>query len=232
MNQFKSAWQFALLHWQFLAVMAFPVCLFEIITAYYMTDLSLLMEGGNPDDIAIYFELNALPLTFLSFISIILSISFLGGVFVAFNALQEGQAIKPYDALFQGFKKFFPLLGAYIICTIVAVLGLFMLILPMFYLIGRLALFPAYMMLEGKGARESITSSWESTDQHGTILFLLTLGFTILSTASASLLLIILPGSAGDPSILQLGLTGVVEYIFVFPWMYVYFSLYKSLKSE
>ena len=56
MNQFKSAWQFAYNHWQFLAVMAFPVFLVEVITAYYLTDAALLMEAGNIDDITMYFE--------------------------------------------------------------------------------------------------------------------------------------------------------------------------------
>ena len=79
MNQFKSAWQFAYIHWQFLAVMALPVFLVEIITAYYLTDVTLLMEAGNIDDITMYFETNSLPITLLSFISIILSISLTGG---------------------------------------------------------------------------------------------------------------------------------------------------------
>ena len=87
MNQFKSAWQFAYTHWQFLAVLAFPVFLVEVITAYYLTDAALLMEAGNLDDITMYFEANSLPITLLSFISIILSISFTGGAFIAFNAL-------------------------------------------------------------------------------------------------------------------------------------------------
>ena len=99
MNQFKSAWQFAYTHWQFLAVLAFPVFLVEVITAYYLTDAALLMEAGNLDDITMYFEANSLPITLLSFISIILSISFTGGAFIAFNALTEGQEIKPFDAL-------------------------------------------------------------------------------------------------------------------------------------
>ena len=104
MNQFKSAWQFAYNHWQFLAVMAFPVFLVEVITAYYLTDAALLMEAGNIDDITMYFEANSLPITLLSFISIILGISFTGGTFVAFNALTDGEDIKPFDALFIGFK--------------------------------------------------------------------------------------------------------------------------------
>ena len=47
MNQFKSAWQFAFQHWQFLAVMAFPVFIFEVMTAYYLSSASILLESGK-----------------------------------------------------------------------------------------------------------------------------------------------------------------------------------------
>ena len=233
MNQFKSAWQFAYNHWQFLAVMAFPVFLVEVITAYYLTDAALLMEAGNIDDITMYFEANSLPITLLSFISIILGISFTGGTFVAFNALTDGEDIKPFDALFIGFKKFFPLLGALVLCYLVFTLGLLMLVLPGFYLFGRLGLTPAYIMFENKGVRESIAKSWEVTDEHGTILFFLTFSFIALSAGLAMLPFSILPLAAGGGSSLaQLLFSGIIEYTFVFPWAYIYFSLYKSLKNS
>jgi hypothetical protein len=233
MNQFKSAWQFAFTHWQFLAVLAFPVFLVEIITAYYLTDATLLLEAGNMDDIGLYFETNSMPITLLSFISIVLSISFTGGVFVAFDALTEGKDIKPFDALFIGFKKFFPLLGALMLCYLIFLLGFLMLILPGFYLAGRLGLTPAYVMFEGTGVRGSIAKSWEVTDEHGTILFFLTFTFFALSSALAMIVISVLPMAAGGgSSILQLILAGIIEYTFVFPWAYIYFSLYTSLKSS
>jgi hypothetical protein len=43
----------------------------------------------------------------------------------------------------------------------------------------------------------------------------------------------VLPMAAGGgSSILQLILAGIIEYTFVFPWAYIYFSLYTSLKSS
>ena len=93
MNQFKSAWQFAFQHWQFLAVMAFPVFLFEVMTAYYLSSASILLESGNIDDLTEYFTANALPITLLAFISIILSMSFIGGIYVAFNAITINKAM-------------------------------------------------------------------------------------------------------------------------------------------
>ena len=228
MNQFKSAWQFAFQHWQFLAVMAFPVFLFEVMTAYYLSSASILLESGNIDDLTEYFTANALPITLLAFISIILSMSFIGGIYVAFNAITINKAMKPFDALFIGFRKFFPILGASILCNIAIFFGFFMLILPAFYIAGRLGLTISYLMLENKSVSESISASWEATDEHGTILFVLTLTFFILASVSG----LVVVGAFPDLSLLQNILAGMVEYIFIFPLSYVYFSLYKSLKSS
>jgi len=227
MNQFKSAWQFAFQHWQFLAVLAFPVFLFEVMSAYYLGSAFTLLEGGNIDDITEYFNSNSLPIFFLSLISVILSMSFIGGIYVAFNALTDNSKMKPFDALLIGFKKLFPILGASILCNIAIFFGFFMLILPAFYLAGRLGLTISYLMLENKTVSESISSSWEATDEHGTILFILTLTFFILASVSG----LIVVGLFPDGGIIQPVLAGVVEYVFVFPLSYVYFSLYKSIEA-
>ena len=232
MNQFKSAWQFAFTHWQFFAVLAFPIFFIEVSSAYFLTGATEIMSAGNMEDLTEYFAANNFPIFILSLLSIILSMSFMGGVFVAFDALSNNKSIKPYDALFRGFRKFFPLLGAYLICFFATMLGLIMLILPAFYIGARLSLFPAYMMLENKGVMDSISSSWESTDEHGTTLFLLTLVFFTLTSVVAAVVALVSGGSDTESvSVLTLVLSGLVEYIFIFPWAYVYYSLYQSLKT-
>ena len=52
-----------------------------------------------------------------------------------------------------------------------------MLILPGFYLYGRLGLFPYLLCLMRKGAMDSLGESWTLTEEFATKLFLLTTTF-------------------------------------------------------
>ena len=83
------------------------------------------------------------------------------------------------------------------------------------------------MMLENKGVMDSLRLSWDKTDEHGGILFGLTLAFFLITFLVASLLQLIL-----EPGIGQIAVLAVLEYVVVIPWGYVYFSLYKSLKNQ
>ena len=53
-------------------------------------------------------------------------------------------------------------------------LGFLMLILPGFYLYGRLGLFPLFIMFENKGVMDSLGESWNLTEEVATKLFALT----------------------------------------------------------
>ena len=53
-------------------------------------------------------------------------------------------------------------------------LGFLMLILPGFYLYGRLGLFPLFIMFEDKGVMDSFGASWNLTEEFATKLFTLT----------------------------------------------------------
>ena len=78
-------------------------------------------------------------------------------------------------------------------------------------------------MLENKGVIESLKLSWENTDEHGGTLFSLTLVFALLS-----LILALISTSMFDTGLVQILIAGIIEYVIVVPWIYIYYSLYKS----
>ena len=224
MNQFRNAWNFYFNNWQFFAILAAPVFFVEVAAAYLVMPLENVTQ---PDDIVDFFSANSGPIGLLGFLGMILSISFLGGLHIAFDVKSSNSSIEPLNALLSGFKKFFPLFGAYILSAIVVFFGLLLLILPGIYVGARLALFPAYIMLQNKGALESLQLSWENTDEHGGALFSLTIIFALLSIVLASIFSFVL-----DTGLVKVVILGIIEYVIIVPWIYIYYSLYKSQTSQ
>ena len=111
--------------------------------------------------------------------------------------------------------------------AIVSFFGYILLILPGIYLTARFSFFAAQIMYENKGVFESISSSWEMTDEYGSKLFGFTLVFVVLMISSSLILSSILPAGIVQTSILAIN-----EYLFVIPLGYIYFTLYKSLKER
>ena len=224
MNQFIAAWEFALKNLQYLFLLVLPVMVSEMLVAY----LLIPIDGMDPMDINEYISGNVASIMTASLLAIALSVSLTGGLMVAYQSIVLQESSNPINALSAGFKKFLPLLGATILSSLLIGLGAILLILPAFYFMGRVYLFPAYIMLENKGVMDSLRSSWEATDEHGTKLFFLTLVFSVLTLiASMSISSIIFEGNliAGIIS------AGLIEYIILLPWTYIYFSLYKSINS-
>ena len=227
MVQFISAWEFALKNLKYLFILILPVMIGEMAVAYLLIPLN----GMDPLDLNEYLSDNSelrQNIMLASLVLIILSVALKGGIMIAFQTIVSGEGPNPINALYSGFKKFFPLFGASILSFLLICLGFVLLILPAFYFMGRVYLFPAYIMLENKGVMDSLRSSWEATDEHGTKLFFLTLVFSVLSLiASMSISSIIFEGNliAGIIS------AGLIEYIILLPWTYIYFSLYKSINS-
>ena len=224
MNQFKHAWNFAFNNWQYFLILAAPVMAVEIATASLIAPVQNVTQ---PEDLMTFIEDNSMVIGTIGLLGMVLSISFIGGLFVAYNAKEEGVDIEPLSALFSGLKKFFPILGAYLLASIAVFFSAFLLILPAFYIAGRLSLFAPFIMFENKSITESLQLSWEKTDEHGGILFGLTLLFFLITMLVASIVQSLLV-----PGIAQYILLGLVEYIIVIPWGYVYFSLYRSFKTQ
>ena len=169
MNQFKHAWNFAFNNWQYFLILAAPVMAVEIATASLIAPVQNVTQ---PEDLMTFIEDNSMVIGTIGLLGMVLSISFIGGLFVAYNAKEEGIDIEPLSALFSGLKKFFPILGAYLLASIAVFFSAFLLILPAFYIAGRLSLFAPFIMFENKSITESLQLSWEKTDEHGGILFL------------------------------------------------------------
>jgi hypothetical protein len=223
MNQFNNAWNFYFNNWQYFAVLAAPVFAVEIATAYFLLPLGDI----SPENIAEYFGSNVLSIGILSAVGTVLSVGFLGSLYLAFNSKSSASELEPMSALLAGVQKFFPLFGAYFLSILAVFFGLLLLILPGIYIGARLALFPAFIMLEGKGIIDSLKLSWEKTDEHGGILFGLTLLFVLITAIPSSIF-----SSLLDQGIAQLLILGIFEYVIIVPWVYVYYSLYQSQKSQ
>ena len=224
MNQFIAAWEFALKNFQYLFLLALPVMVSEMLVAY----LIMPLEGMDPVDVSEYMSGNVTSIMIASLIAIVLSVSFTGGLMIAYQSIMMQKNSNPINALFAGFQKFFPLFGATILSSLLIFLGLILLILPAFYFMGRLYLFPAYTMFKNKGVMDSLRSSWEATDEHGATLFFLTLIFFILTIVPGTLISGVI---FQDNSFAGIIGAGLIEYIIILPWMYIYFSLYKSINS-
>ena len=224
MNQFKAAWEFAFANWKFFLILGLPIIAMETILGYLVMPLN---EMTQPEDFFEFFETNSLMIGLVGLIGLIVQISFLGGIWVAYMSIDAGKEINPISALQAGLTKFFPLFGAYLLVTIVSTFGYLLLILPGIYLSARFGLFAAQIMFEDNKVLESISSSWEKTDEHGSKLFMFTLVFICLIFISALILGAIIPDG-----ITQIIILSITEYIFIIPLGYIFFTLYKSLKTE
>ena len=224
MNQFKAAWGFAFANWKLFLILGLPIIAMETILGYLVMPLN---EMTQPEDFFEFFETNSLMIGLVGLIGLIVQIAFLGGIWVAYMSIDAGKKINPISALQAGLTKFFPLFGAYLLVTIVSTFGYLLLILPGIYLSARFGLFAAQIMFEDNKVFESISSSWEKTDEHGSKLFMFTLVFICLIFISALILGAIIPDG-----ITQIIILSITEYIFIIPLGYIFFTLYKSLKTE
>ena len=215
---------FAFANWKFFLILGLPIIAMETILGYLVMPLN---EMTQPEDFFEFFETNSLMIGLVGLIGLIVQISFLGGIWVAYMSIDAGKEINPISALQAGLTKFFPLFGAYLLVTIVSTFGYLLLILPGIYLSARFGLFAAQIMFEDNKVFESISSSWEKTDEHGSKLFMFTLVFICLIFISALILGAIIPDG-----ITQIIILSITEYIFIIPLGYIFFTLYKSLKTE
>ena len=222
MNQFKDAWQFTFNNWKYFLVLALPLIAIESTVGYLLIPLG---DMTQPEDFMDFFQSNSLVIGLVSITGILLQMAFIGGLYLSYMALDNKKEINPINALQAGLAKFFPLFGAFIIVTIVSAFGYLLLILPGIYLTARFALFPFYIMLEDQKVFQSISSSWENTDEHGSKLFIFTLVFVGLTLTIALIVSSVIP-----QGLIQTVMLALSEYILVIPLGYIYFTLYKSLK--
>ena len=105
-------------------------------------------------DINEYMSGNEASIMIVSLIAIVLSVSLTGGINGCLSINYVARDPNPINALSAGFKKFFPLLGATILSSLLIGLGAILLILPAFYFMGVFT-FSRYIMFEDKGVMDS-----------------------------------------------------------------------------
>ena len=225
MQQFFSSVSFCVRHIGYLFILCLPVMTIEFALTYLVTSIGI---DANMSDSAALEVLSSISsqLFILVVLSLILSVGLSGGVMIAFKALASNNEVTPYQALFNGIKKFFPLLLGNLMHSLAYGIGFLLLVLPGFFLYARLGLFPLYIMFEDKKALDALGESWQVTDEVGTKLFVLTsvfLGIQIIFGLVGGLIGI-------DSSIGFLVLATLIKYATMMPLFYLFFSLYQSLE--
>ena len=223
MNQFKNAWTYAFVNWKYFLVLGLPVIAVEFMVAYLFTSL----VEKNQYELISFFETNSLIIGLVGITGLIVQVSFIGALYVSYMSIELNISINPINALAAGLSKFLPLLGASLLLNLIISIGYVLLIIPGVYLSARFSLFAAQIMFENNKVGESISKSWQKTDQYSTRLFMLTLGFLSLKFVSSFVFATLIPDG-----IIQLFILSVVDYMFIIPLGYIYFTLYKSLKRN
>jgi|TARA_B000000475_G_scaffold261277_1_gene245770 hypothetical protein len=199
----------------------------EFALTYLVTSIGI---DANMSDSAALEVLSSISsqLFILVVLSLIFSVGLSGGVMAAFKALSSNNELTPYQALYAGIKKFFPLLLGNLIHSLAYGIGFLLLVLPGFFLYARLGLFPLFIMFEEQRALDALGESWQATDEFGTKLFLLTTVFL-----GIQIIFGLVGGLAGiDSSIGFLVLATLIKYATMMPLFYLFFSLYQSLERK
>ena len=226
MQQFFLSISFCTRHGSFLFILCLPVATLEIALANLIGSLNIQASSESAALEAIS-EISG-QVFILVFASLVFSVALSGGSMVGFRSLSKGNSISPYQALFIGIKKFFPLLWANILHSFAYGLGFLLLVLPGFYLYGRLGLFPLFIMFEEKGVMDSFGESWSLTEEAANKLFYLTSIFL-----GIQLIFGLIGGIVGiDSELWFLILVTLVKYLTLMPLFYLFYSLYESVKQS
>ena len=224
MNQFKNAWEFAFANWKYFLALGLPIIAIESLVGFLVAPLG---DMTQPTDFIEFFESNGPIIGLIVIVGLVLQISLIGGLWVSYMAIDSKQDINPINALQAGLVKFFPIFGAYIIVAFASAFGFLLLILPGIYLTARFSLFAAHIMFEDSKVFESISASWEKTDEHGSRLFVFTLVFGLLILIGVLIITAVVPDGYA-----QTAINVTIEYAMTIPLGYIYFTLYKSFKNK
>lgn len=89
------------------------------------------------------------------------------------------------------------LLGAFLVATVVVAVGFVLLVIPGIYLLARFVLFPAAVMVDGKGPLQGLSESWQRTGGHVlTVLGFLGVLFGVLFVLGIGGLFVLSPAPA------------------------------------
>ncbi len=222
-NQLLSALLFFKNHFSILLNLCLPLIIIEVVASLGIVNLGINETMSN-DLVIETIQPVAFPLLILSLLSLILTMAFYGAMMLTFKGIDENIDFNIFNIYWASIKKFFPLRWSTMLASIAWAVGLILLILPGFYLFGRLGMYPAYIMFENKGAIESLSNAWNASDQEGARLFFLTTIFL-----GSQFLLGFIIGSLFITNALIFIIVAALKYFTNVMLFYLYYTLYKSI---
>ncbi|MDB0058755.1 hypothetical protein N9F35_00955 [Gammaproteobacteria bacterium] len=187
-------------------------------------------------EIAMLEALSSIPPPFnqIQLLSSIIFVILTGSLSVAFRSIAGGELKTPHQALFSGAGKFISLLGAWLIFYLMimgslflslAILGSLGIIIWGFifsYAIARFGMIPSFIMFKKANAIDALKLSFETTQDHASKLFILTIAFFLMQIVLTSIFFLIIGSNS-----LFLILALFVKYLTLASLFYVFFSLYE-----
>ena len=222
-NQLLSALLFFKNHFSILLNLCLPLIIIEVVASLGIVNLGINETMSN-DLVIETIQPVAFPLLILSLLSLILTMAFYGAMMLTFKSIDDKTDFNIFNIYWASIKKFFPLLWSTMLASIAWAVGLILLILPGFYLFGRLGMYPAYIMFENKGAIESLSNAWNASDQEGARLFFLTTIFL-----GGQFLLAFFIGSLFITNAFIFIVVAALKYFTYVMLFYLYYTLYKSI---
>lgn len=222
-NQLLSAILFFKNHFPILLNLCLPLIIIEVIASLGIVNLGINETMSN-DLVIETIQPVAFPLLILSLLSLILTMAFYGAMMLTFKSIDDKTDFNIFNIYWASIKKFFPLLWSTMLASIAWAVGLILLILPGFYLFGRLGMYPAYIMFDDKGAIESLSNAWNASDQEGARLFFLTTIFL-----GGQFLLGFFIGSLFITNAFIFIVVAALKYFTYVMLFYLYYTLYKSI---
>jgi len=149
----KDTFSFFKAHWWVLALISMPLVLLSEVIKYWV--------GPTPVDNT---SVNVF-LVYLAEIILVLSVLQIA-VILYIDSAVNGSRISVFDSWSMGINRLVPFVGLSMLTIVPVALGLILLVIPGVIVMVRLMLAPYIFLLEGLGAKASLTASWERTKGH------------------------------------------------------------------
>tara|TARA_B110000003_G_scaffold182260_1_gene181386 strand:- start:177 stop:905 length:729 start_codon:yes stop_codon:yes gene_type:complete len=236
MQQFVTSILFCLHHAKYLFILFLPAITLDFVQLYILMNFISSSISLEMSEIAMLEALSSIPPPFnqIQLLSSIIFVILTGSLSVAFRSIAGGELKTPHQALFSGAGKFISLLGAWLIFYLMimgslflslAILGSLGIIIWGFifsYAIARFGMIPSFIMFKKANAIDALKLSFETTQDHASKLFILTIAFFLMQIVLTSIFFLIIGSNS-----LFLILALFVKYLTLASLFYVFFSLYE-----
>jgi len=149
----KDTFSFFKAHWWVLALISMPLVLLSEVIKYWVGPIPVDNTSVN------------VFLVYLAEIILVLSVLQIA-VILYIDSAVNGSRISVFDSWSMGINRLVPFVGLSMLTIVPVALGLILLVIPGVIVMARLMLAPYIFLLEGLGAKASLTASWERTKGH------------------------------------------------------------------